>query len=275
MSQASVQLKPTATILGICDLLNAAIGNFLKARSTVPPLSKWESEGEARNLFNLVIRDIESTLELAKTDLVLLPGANVLARAVFEISLKAAWMVAPDAPFQREARWLAHLQAEVRMHDQIAQHIDRFGGNPKAFKVRAEPLRNLQMAVAKALPEGYSVPRRDPTIEQMLEAVGQEQIYPVYRLLSGFVHGTHASTWLYRRNLGTLREYGEFISTRDWYLPLWSNWKCLQILGQFVLERMGADKSGFLSQDQCDLIDDAFSALSDSGGRQPSPPMIQ
>lgn len=43
-----------------------------------------------------MIRNIESILALASADLVLLPSAQVLARATFEIGLKAAWMIEPS-----------------------------------------------------------------------------------------------------------------------------------------------------------------------------------
>jgi len=107
--------------------MDGAIQAFLTRRKSLPPLGRWEADIEANNLFNLAIRHIESIVELARRDLVLLPSANVLARAVFETSVKAAWMVQPDDPFQRELRWLAHLQEEVRMHDRLVSRGVRFG----------------------------------------------------------------------------------------------------------------------------------------------------
>jgi hypothetical protein len=86
-------------------------------------VGKFESDVEALLLFNLVIRDIEAILTLARTDLVLLPSANVLARAVFEIALKAAWIVQPDDPFDREVRWLAHLAEEERLHKALSESV--------------------------------------------------------------------------------------------------------------------------------------------------------
>src|SRR2546426_2116828 len=43
-----------------------------------------------------------------------LPAANVLARAVFEIALKAAWMVQPDDPFDRSSVEIGRAQSELQ-----------------------------------------------------------------------------------------------------------------------------------------------------------------
>jgi uncharacterized protein DUF5677 len=264
MTTPKVVLRPTPAILKISGLIDGVVGHFLKARETIPPLGRWEAEFEAINLFNLVIRDIESIVELAKIDLVLLPGANVLARAAFEISVRAAWMVQPDDLFQRELRWLAHLQEEVRMHERLVTKIAKFGGDPQIYKEQGARLRKFQEDVASALPAGYPRLPGNPSVEDMLESVGQRQVYPVYVLLAGYVHGTHASTWLFRKHLGTFKEDGEFISTENWRLPLWTSWKCLQVLGQYVLGRLKAGTPDFLSQEDCVEVDQAFDHLHQS-----------
>jgi hypothetical protein len=78
---SNVVAKPIPAILEVCNLLDGAIGSFLDARQTIPSLGRWEAEVEVISLFNLVVRDIESIVELAKIDLVLLPAACVLARS--------------------------------------------------------------------------------------------------------------------------------------------------------------------------------------------------
>ena len=49
--------------------MDNAISRFLRACDTLPPLGKFESEIEAIKLFNLVVRNIEAIVELAKADL--------------------------------------------------------------------------------------------------------------------------------------------------------------------------------------------------------------
>jgi len=208
---ATIQVPPTPEILRLTDSIERAIGRFLEARKSIPPLGKYESEDESVLLFNLATRDVEGILALARTDLVLLPAANVLARAVFEIGLKAAWMVRPDDPFDREVRWLAHLAEEERLLKALSESAAKYGGNPIVFRQQHDQIRDFRTGVARLLPAGYSELPGSPSIEGMLENLGQKQTYSIYRLLAQYVHGGNASTWLYRRNFGTLKQIGDFI----------------------------------------------------------------
>lgn len=113
---SNVVSQPTPEILKTTDLIEQGIGRFIQARFTVTLSGKWESDVESMVLLALVIRNMEAILELARKDIVLLPAANVLARAVFEIALKSARMVQPDDPYMRELRWLVHLEEEARLH---------------------------------------------------------------------------------------------------------------------------------------------------------------
>jgi len=236
--------------------MDGAIQAFLTRRKSLPPLGRWEADIEANNLFNLAIRHIESIVELARRDLVLLPSANVLARAVFETSVKAAWMVQPDDPFQRELRWLAHLQEEVRMHDRLVSRGLRFGSvDLHPIKERGDQIREFQKHVVSKLPTGYSELKGNPSVEEMLESVGQAQVYPCYIQLAAYVHGTHSATWLYRRNLGNQKELGDYIEPEKWFLPLWTSWKCIQVLGQFFFDRLDSEPAPFIDSEKCETID--------------------
>jgi hypothetical protein len=178
----NISMPPTPGILRMADLIEQAIGRFLEARGTIPPLGKFESDDEAILLFNLVIRDIEAILTLARTDLVLLPAANVLARAVFEIALKAAWIVQPDDPFDREVRWLAHLAEEERMLKANGEAAAKRGGDPASFEECHRQIRDFRMGVARALPTGYSELPGNTGVDKMLENLGQKQIHPIQGL---------------------------------------------------------------------------------------------
>jgi hypothetical protein len=247
---SNVVIPPTPKLLQIAEKLDQAVGQFISAVQTIPPLGKFESEVEARLLFILVIRHIEAILALVRTDLVLLPSANVLTRAVFETALKAAWMVQPDDPFNREVRWLAHLTEEERLHKAVSESVAKSGRNSALFIERHAQIREFRAGVAKVLPPGYSELPGNPSVETMLQALGQKQMYFLYRVLAQYVHGGHASTWLYRRGLGILRQDGEFISESDWHLPLWNAWKNLQIFGDFLLEHLKAERPEFLTPEE-------------------------
>ena len=248
-------MPPTPGILRMADLIEQAVGRFLEARDTIPPLGKFESDVEALLLFNLVIRDTEAILTLARTDLVLLPSANVLARAVFEIALKAAWIVQPDDPFDREVRWLAHLAEEERLHKAASESVAKSGGNPAMFKQRHAEIRDFRTGVARALPAGYSELPGNPGVEGMLENLGQKQMYFLYRVLAQYVHGGHASTWLYRKGLGTLKQGGEFISPKEWHTPLNTAWKNLQVFGETILRSLKSEVPEFLTVEEIVCLD--------------------
>jgi hypothetical protein len=243
-------MPPTPGVLRVADSVERAIGQFVEANETIPPVGKFESDVEALLLFTLVIRDIEAVLTLARIDLVLLPSANVLARAIFEIALKAAWIVQPDDPFAREVRWLAHLAEEERLLKAVSESVAKCGGNPTVFKERHAQIRDFRTGVARALPAGYTELRGNPGVEGMLENLGQQQLYSLYRLLAQYVHGGHASTWLYRKGLGTLKQGGEFISPRDWYMPLHTAWKSLQVFGEGILRSLKSAAPEFLTVEE-------------------------
>jgi hypothetical protein len=128
-----IVLPQTATVKQIADALDHAVHEFLVAAKSTNITGKYESEVEAWKLFTLAMRDVEAVAELARIDLVLLPAASVLARAVFEIAVKACWMVQPDDPFQKEVRLLAHHQEEERMQERLANKATHFGANPDPF----------------------------------------------------------------------------------------------------------------------------------------------
>jgi hypothetical protein len=258
---SNIVMPSTPEILHIADSVERAIDRFLGASKAIPPPGRFESQVEALLLFNLVIRNIEAILMLARTDLVLLPSAHVLARAVFEIAVKAAWMVHPDDPFEREVRWLAHLAEEERLLKAVAESAVEFGANSDAFKQKHAQIREFRSGVAQILPLGYSELKRNPSVDGMLENLGQKQMYSLYRFLAQYVHGGHASTWLYRAGLGTSKQGGEFISPSDWYTPLYVAWKNLQVFGETILRSLKSMAPEFLTTDEILDLDRSLNEL--------------
>lgn len=263
----NVVLQPTPDILRLADLIDEGLVRFIKARFTVPESRKWESHVEASLLLGIVIRNAEAILDLARKDLVLLPAANVLARTVFEVTVKAAWMVQPNDPYDREINWLVHIREEARLNKQISDNVIKSGGDARIFQERASTLRDFADEVAAALPAGYAELPRNPRVEDMLETIEQGKIYPFYRLLAAYVHGGHTSTWLYRRHLGTYKEHGEFITPADWYIPLNASWSSVHLLGPYILEHLGASEPQFVSPEDAAAIDSAFTLLNSTSSR--------
>src|SRR5262249_4643625 len=157
------------------SLIERAVGGFLSGRGPGPPLGKFESEVGAMKPFNLGIRHGEAVAELGKIDLVLGPSGNVLARSVFETAVKPPWIVRPSYTFEREVRWLAHLEEEERMQTKIAERVIRFGGNAAAFQERHDSLHVFRTGVTARLPSGYRPLPGNPSVEKMLDDIGQKQ----------------------------------------------------------------------------------------------------
>jgi hypothetical protein len=84
---SNVVMPPTPKLLQIAEKLDQAVGQFISAVQTIPPLGKFESEVEARLLFILVIRHIEAILALVRTDLEHFP----FYCRPFRASLNHAW----------------------------------------------------------------------------------------------------------------------------------------------------------------------------------------
>jgi hypothetical protein len=243
-----VVAPPTKAIVSACDALDEVIAKFLDSRSSLHGYAQYSSSAEALMLFNLVIRQIEGVLTAARHDLVLLPAAFACARAALETAAKAAWMVDTIDPFQREARWLAHVEEEARVYDRSAKRYSEVGQDASSFAARAIEIRSFRQAVEAKLPSGVSPMKHIPTVDEMLTSLQGKQLYPLYIYLSQFVHGGHAATALYRRGLGTELHPGEYIESSHWYVPLRVCWLSLKEPASLALWRLGLRRKSFLTQ---------------------------
>jgi hypothetical protein len=96
-------LPPTPDVLLKCELLEKQIEEFLAAKHALSgSYRNYEAPVEALKLFNMTIRNVEAVTTLARKDLVLLPPTQLAARAAFESSVRAAWLMSPADPFERE-----------------------------------------------------------------------------------------------------------------------------------------------------------------------------
>jgi hypothetical protein len=236
----SIVAPPTAEVLEIADLVDIGVSRFLQAAAALPSIGKFESAVEALNLFSLAIRDLEALVTLARTDLVLLPAAQVLARAILEISVKGMWLLHPEDLMEREIRWLAHVKEEERVLERLTKSPavgDQVATN---LGKQLRQLKDFRTGVASKLPDGYRELPGNPSMDQMLQDLGQPHLYGAYIMLAQFVHGGHSATWLYRRGLGIKKEVGEYLSLTDWYIPLHAATMTLSLPAAFVLQQLGS-----------------------------------
>lgn len=246
---SGVVMPPTRPVLEASEMIDDLAGRFLAAASDIPALGRFEAAAEAVNLFSLVVRHAEGVIALARTDLVLLPAALIVSRACLETAVKAAWLVDADDPYEREARWLAHLHGEERY---LARVANRLGAGDvdaaAAMHRRAEQISDFRVAVTERLPAHISPLPGFPSFEQMLASIDGERIYSLYIHLSQIGHGEHAATWLYRGGgLGTEKTRGEFVTVNDWALPLRTCFRSLTRPGALVLARLNGDASRLAS----------------------------
>jgi len=253
-------MPPTRAIQSAGTLLDEAVERLLKALSDCDQIGRYEADVECFNLLRLIIRHVESVVTLASRDLVLLPSAMVVARAAYEATIKLLWMAAPDEPFEREVRWLAHLQTEEDYYMKMASRFAQFGRG-EAEQKTAKTIRQFRTGVAVRLPQGHAPLKQLPNLYQMLESLGEERKYLVYMLGCQFAHGTHHATGIYRRHLGTEKVLGEHIVPRDWGPCLSMSWYSLHASGERMLVRAGREPRSFLSEEFGSKVQAAIDAV--------------
>jgi hypothetical protein len=191
---------------------------------------RWESlEYEAlyESLMQhvLVIRHTESFCAIGKDGLNLLPSAQVIARAAFEISVRALWMLAPADPFAREVRWLSLMEEWER----DTKRLEAAGSPPPGFSSAA--IGTFRANVGQLLAErNYSKLARHPNFHDMLTELQRRADYNTYMRLSKPVHGTLGATALYRQNLGTKKRLDELITAELWWAEIRVVWHNLDNL---------------------------------------------
>lgn len=253
----------TPDIAKACHLLEDLAGRLV-AFCDVPPLGfgQYESTAEAFSLLRLSARNVQGVIALARTELVLLPSALVVARAAFEAAVKAAWMVSADDPFNREARYLAHLGSEEKYLQWKARRFAKVGIATEATTAREEKIKDFRLRVTAMLPNHIKVSGL-PNLDQMLTDIGGEKLYAYYNEMSQYTHGSHAATWLYRDGgLGTERKHGEFVGPAQWATPLRV---CLLALGQpgrICIRRLGGDEYAYYSEMQEQTTQDVLTRIS-------------
>lgn len=255
-------LTPTPEVRSACDRIDDAVGRALEAMAraiaTDPEWGKYESSRDAVALFKAAIRSVESTLALARADLVLFPGALMTARGAFEISLRAAWLVDCDDPFDRERRWLAHLKNDESSNGKVAAHLQRVGGDPASFLTAQEQMRTFREAVEGRFPPGYTVVAKVPNVPEMVRTLHDERVYILYCHLSQFIHGARRAATYYATDGSPRRDA---VKAEDWSLPLAVCWISLFGGARKLLERIGGQPDDFLTQHEASEIESAIAAI--------------
>jgi len=216
---------PSANIVRACDALEDLIGAVIAAKGQrARTFGQFEAPVEAEVLLRLVIRHVEAIIALARSDLVLVPSAEVLNRAALETSLRIVWMLHPDDDFAREARWLAHLQEEERLWERMFRVSRETGDAVGDYASWAQRIFSFRAAVGAKLKEHCTVIAHIPSSRDILKEQGDERRYLSYALLSQTVHGGHFAGSAFRRGLGTSKVIHERSFGREWPLQFRIAW---------------------------------------------------
>jgi hypothetical protein len=257
---------PTA-LAEAADALDAAVVAVVHALERAPARG-YEAEIEARLAIGLIIRHVEGIALLARDGAATFPAAMTLARAAYEGGLRTLWLLDPDEPFERERRWLTHLQDTERFYDNCADAYDAAGETAEATKCRAlsGAHRDFRLGVEAKLPAEIERPApRLPNLRELATELGREQRYVVYRIASQYAHATHVGTGLYRRNLGVAVVLGDFASEDLWPTPLSLSWFALEAPTRRLLECSNGDIPTFENELPRILFGGALKALRGEG----------
>jgi hypothetical protein len=162
-------------------------------------------------------------------------------------------------------RGLVHLASEERYLNRIADRFHRLGQDVAGLRQNEKEIRDFRLAVEAKLPRYISRLERSPSFEAMLAELGGESLYLYYVRLSQTAHGEHAATWLYRADgLGTMNRSGEFITPRDWFLPLRVGFLSFTVPAQIFLGRVMGSAEKYLSDDLQREIEDKLDRIATS-----------
>ncbi len=264
---------PTPEILAMCDVLDESISRYLKARDTVPTMTRgvYEADVEAYLMILLILRNIEGVVELARRDLVLVPPAMVISRSAFEVGIKVRWMMDPEDPFEREIRWLALAQDRVKSYKRmgkIAEPVSQSYANDlyNSADIADAFFNAIKDELNKKFPGKYQSMKQAPNLRAMLDSLKEENLYIWYIRTSQYTHGSQIATTLYRKGYGIDKEYGEFVSHDNWFECFYLCWLAFDNAGMIFLERSGGKSHQFISKSFRSKFDQALTRISDKNG---------
>jgi hypothetical protein len=263
---------PTTELLHACDLLDEMIGETISAKlARRPDFGLFEAPFEANVILNLAIRHCEAIVTLGRTDLVLLPAASALARAVFEAAFRVRWLLHPTGDYDREARWLAQLAEEGHLWERLATIATETGEPVPAYSAAAEKILAFRNGVRAKLPKGVEAQSRVPNLRVMMRDQGEERRYITYSLLSQVVHAGHFAGSAYRRGLGVHKELGERRFARDWPGCLRIAWWSLYEATHRYVEVACEPGTEIGRSDQYDALEAAFLAAENAAVNENEP----
>src|SRR4051794_31663402 len=126
-------------------------------------------------MIHLTIRDAEGVALLAREGAFMYPAAMVLTRAAYEGALRVMWMLQPDDPFEREARYLAMLKETEELARVAAREfavISAADATVHGHLAVADGIRDFRKGVASKLPGGVAAIGKVPPLKDIIAESG-------------------------------------------------------------------------------------------------------
>jgi hypothetical protein len=226
-------------------------------------LGQYHSDVATQNYLRLIIRNVEGLLHLCRQDLLLLPAALNIARPILEMGCNALWLMIPEAAYDRENRLFALLNNEFKDRNKYINNIGEFNVDEfekeriEADRMKVKEYRDEK--VKKSIPTDWFKEIEKPNFQELLKELNLGHLYPTYRILCASTHGSHAITWLYKREVGDT--FGECIEPKDWHTPLFICWWTLAQVGAQFLTTFGGNSELFLPKDLREEIKSSVEAI--------------
>jgi hypothetical protein len=251
-------------VIALCDHCDVLITAYLHGLGVLKqrPIGRYESEIEFYTLLKLMLRHLESITVLARNDLVLAPSAHLIARTIFETSIRARWMFIPIDPFEREVRWILFLRSGTSQAKKLAESKYTSDVLVRTYHARRTNYAYFDSELCQLLTEkGYVIPTQAPNMREMLKELDEPHLYKFYVLLSAYSHSNFEAASLYKRGLGTTKTTGEFTSGYDWVLPFSVAWKSFYLAARDFLDLIDAQVDVFEDVADAEKYDAKIEAL--------------
>ena len=198
-------------------------------------------------LLNIIFKNVEGVLLLAKCDCNLLPPALVISRTLLETSAKLTWLIKPEDKMSREQNLLTFMKDDKGQLKKFIESLE-FEKNDLAEKeknVNHERLKQMLISSLKdaendkkiicqecqefetnlrnqslnisqqkmSMPSTLQLLKKMGEHQELFKQVNQISLYFTYNRLCLSVHGNYSETLIYKSK--------QFITPTDWHTPLY------------------------------------------------------
>lgn len=178
----------------------------------------------------------------------LLPAAAA-ARSSYEAAIKAAWLLKPSEPLERERRAAGYLAEEERFFRKISTDFQTRGAATAAARTLAvaDGLAVTLASVKHQLSQQLAnpAPVALPSVDVILDEQGTRRQYFLWRHISQLVHSAPTAMQFLKRSAadGAMVTYGFFAKPEDWTVTLGLTGEAIMTGAEAVAARLTSSQS--------------------------------